>query len=112
MAQGERFRRQFPRRDFNRKVGVLFRGEYFVTEAYELGEGGIGFYTAENLTQEQKVIVSFQIPHGEFVCVRGTIRFIEQAEDQQKTLYGVSFDNINFSHRRQIRGYVSARQPN
>lgn len=109
MPQEERFRRQYPRREFNRKIGVLYRGDYFVTDAYELGEGGIGFRTEFVLEKNHLVILSLQIPNGEFVCVRGGVRLIEVKQNEHLVHYGVSFENINFTHRRQIRSYVSAR---
>ncbi|MFP5518830.1 MAG: PilZ domain-containing protein [Bdellovibrionia bacterium] len=102
-------RRKFPRRLFKSPVGVLSRGVYFVADAGELGEGGMSFATDMVVPEGSQIIISFQIPHGDFVCVRAIVRSLLKNERSHVMTHGVSFENLSFANKRQIRAFVSAR---
>lgn len=101
-------RRQFPRREYERKIGLLCQGHYFIVQAGEIGEGGLSFMAYEELKSESQIVVTLQIPNGDFVSLRGAIRYVKN-EDSGQFLHGISFENIMFNHKRQIRMYVSGR---
>lgn len=101
------FRRKFPRRAFNRGVGVLAAGGYRITEAGEIGEGGMSFMIEAPLETGIEIVVSFQIPGGSFVSLRAEVRSVRDIDGQH--LHGISFKNAQFTHRRQIRSFVSSR---
>ncbi len=106
------FRRQYPRRPFNRKVGVLFKGQYFLAQAGEVGEGGMSIKTDLVLTEGEPLMVSFQIPNSGFVCLRAEVRSTQKTdkpEDVEKVIHGLAFTDIQFATKRQIRSYVSSR---
>lgn len=103
------FRRQYPRRDFSRKIGVLCDGSYFVCDSREIGEGGMSIRSEYILTEGHQVVLSFQVPNGSFVFLRGTIVSTQKKQGDDTVTHGLSFNEIDFSIKRQIRSYVSAR---
>lgn len=103
------FRRQYPRRDFSRKVGVLCDGSYFVCSSREIGEGGMSLVSEYILSEGHQVVLSFQVPNGSFVFLRGTIVSTQKKQGDDKVTHGLSFNAVDFSIKRQIRSYVSTR---
>lgn len=101
-------RRKYPRKELRRSVGVLSRGHYFIALSTEIGEGGISIRSEMLLNEGSRVIVNFQVPGGEFVTARAEVRSTKKEEAGFVT-HGLSFENISFSSKRQIRAYVSAR---
>lgn len=101
------FRRKFPRRTLAKKVGVLFDGQYFICNSGEIGEGGMSILSEYALTEGRELVLSFQIPDGTFVTLRGQIKSVV-AKDGWVT-HGIAFDQIPLAFKRQIRAFVSAR---
>lgn len=99
-------RRRFPRRDFKRKLGVLYRGEYFIAQTEEIGEGGMSFQSEFIVDEGADIVVNFQIPNGDFVSVKAEVKSSKRKGDM--VFHGVSFYDIEFGKRRQIRMYVSS----
>jgi hypothetical protein len=100
-------RRKFPRRELVKKVGVLFGGEYFICTSGTIGEGGMSIVSEYALNDGQELVVSFQVPEGSFVTLRGLIRSTNT--DQGLVTHGISFNIVPHSFKRQIRAFVSAR---
>ena len=103
----KQFRRKFPRRSLNKKVGVLFDGSYFICTSGEIGEGGMSIVSEYALTEGRELVLNFQIPNGTFVTLRGSIKNVI-AKDGAVT-HGISFDEIPLAFKRQIRAFVSTR---
>lgn len=103
------FRRQYPRRVMKRKVGILCGGTYFVCESGEIGEGGMSVMTDYVLPEGRELVVSFQIPGASFTFLRATVRSTQKKEGDSRVTHGLSFKDIEFSVKRQIRSFVSAR---
>lgn len=103
------FRRQYPRRAMKRKIGLLSAGTYFLCESGEIGEGGMSINSEYVLTEGQEVVVSFQVPNGSFVFLRAIVRSTQKKVGDDKVTHGLSFNEIEFSIKRQIRSFVSAR---
>ncbi|KYG62987.1 hypothetical protein AZI87_17155 [Bdellovibrio bacteriovorus] len=103
------FRRQYPRRAMKRKIGVLCDGSYFVCESGEIGEGGMSIVSDYVLTEGHSLVVSFQVPAGEFVFLRAVVRSTQKKQGDERVTHGLSFNEIEFSIKRQIRSFVSAR---
>lgn len=101
-----RARRRFPRREFKRKMGILFKGQYFIAQTEEVGEGGMSFLSEYVLDPGSMIVVNFQIPNGDFVSVRAEVKSSKKQDDM--VFHGVSFLDIEFGKRRQIRMYVSS----
>jgi len=109
--KGPHFRRQYPRRPMRRKVGVLCEGTYFVCDSGEIGEGGMSISSELILNEGQQVVVSLQVPSGDFVSLRGVVRSVQPAKPGDKAVtHGLSFSEIPFAVKRQIRAFVSARK--
>lgn len=100
--------RKYPRRAFNRKVGLLCHGVYFLGAAKELGEGGLSFVSDFVLSDGNELVVSFQIPEGSFVFLRAVVTGTQKNKGDKNITHGLKFTNIDFSHKRQIRAFVSA----
>lgn len=98
-------RRKFPRKSFRKTISFLSDGKSEVVEAVEIGEGGISFKSILEIPKEQRMIVNFFLPEGDFFSVRTTLRNIQTTS--QHFVYGVSFDDVSISLKRQIRAYVA-----
>lgn len=61
------------------------------------------------LTEGHELVVSFQVPGGDFVYLRGVVRSTQKKEGDHRVIHGLSFNQIAFSTKRQIRAFVSAR---
>lgn len=111
LSSGGSFKRSYPRRSFSRTVGVLFKGDYFLAQASEIGEGGISITGDVVLTEGEPLMVSFQIPNGAFVCLRATVRSTQKIVQDSATMvaHGLAFTQVEFIIKRQIRSYVSSR---
>lgn len=107
-AVDKKFKRKFPRRNFERSVGFLYRGEYLVGLGVEIGEGGISFKASKEFAKDTEAVISLQIPGGSFICLRVMVKNIEN-EGNGATV-GCSFLDLKFDHKREVRAYVSARQ--
>jgi c-di-GMP-binding flagellar brake protein YcgR len=103
------FRRQYPRRVMKRKVGILCDGSYFVVDSGEIGEGGMSIISEYLLNEGDEVVVSFQLPQGDFVFLRGVVRSTQKKQGDPTVTHGLSFSNVSFAIKRQIRSFVSAR---
>lgn len=103
-----RFRRKFPRRAFQRKVSVLYRGMYFLAQTGEIGEGGMSVFLPEPIAEGEEVVLNFRIPGAEFISLRAEVR-AARMEPSGEVMHGLAFLNIQFTHKRQIRSYVSSR---
>jgi hypothetical protein len=102
------YRRKYPRRNYKGAVGLLCLGQYNIYETGEIGEGGISIMCDQPLPEGVEVCVSFQIPGGgDFVSLIALIRTCK--DEKGRYNHGLSFIDIAFSHKRQIRGFVSAR---
>lgn len=101
-------RRKYPRRPFQRSVGVLSAGHYSLAQGHEIGEGGIAFVALEAFPENSLVVLNFQIPNGAFVSTICEVRSVQQNEQGTYT-HGCLFRDIKFEHKREIRTFVSAR---
>lgn len=106
------FRRQFPRRALQRKIGFLVRGEYHLGHCEEIGEGGISLVSDLWIDEGSAVVVSLQIPGGSFVSLQAMIKSRRKNPVGEKStaIYGLSFTQIPFANKREIRVFVSARK--
>lgn len=102
-------RRQFPRRDFRRGIGTLQNGDYDLSTGDEIGEGGLSFWSERKFKVGDLVVLNFQVPEGSFVSVRAEIRNMADSDQPGLWHYGLSFENLKFEKRREIRTYVTAR---
>lgn len=102
--------RRFPRRFFRRGVGILIGGKYFMAQGSEIGEGGLSFRSEIALKVGALIVISFQIPDGNFISVRAEIR--NQDKKSGEATYGCAFDSMPFDRKREIRNFVTNRSEN
>lgn len=98
-------RRKYPRKTFRKTISFISHGLAEVVEGVEIGEGGLSFKTPKHIAKEQKLIVNFFLPDGDFFSVRTTLRNTQNTA--QSYIYGVSFDDVSIALKRQIRAYVA-----
>ncbi|MBC87353.1 MAG: hypothetical protein CL677_09270 [Bdellovibrionaceae bacterium] len=106
-------RRRVPRRDYQKRIGVLYSGTYLFADALQIGEGGMLFASSDVFQKGQMLVVSFHIPGYQHAIARAVIRYAVEDEEQPGNMkYGVEFENIDFDSKRYIRYYVASdRQP-
>ena len=90
-------------------IGILCAGDYFVAQSGELGEGGMSILAEYVLQVGHKIVVSFHIPGGDFVSLRGEVKTVDKKNSEGFVPHGIKFDQIQFAHKRQIRSFVSSR---
>ncbi|MBC7419645.1 MAG: PilZ domain-containing protein [Bdellovibrio sp.] len=98
-------RRKFPRKAFRKTLSFISKGDSEVVDGVEIGEGGISFRSNRKMVAEQKLIVNFFLPEGDFFSVRTTLKNVQNSS--QMFTYGVSFDDVPLALKRQIRAYVA-----
>lgn len=108
-SSGSITERKYPRRAFEKRLGVLCAGDYFTVESVDLGEGGVSFISDRAMSLGEHSLISFQIPSGEFVFVRAAVNTIHPNKALKNNRYGVIFEGLSFPRRRQIRLFVSGR---
>ena len=67
-------RRKFPRKSFKKAISYIHNGEGEVVEGVEIGEGGISFRTNVEIALEQKLVVNFFLPEGDFFSLVTTLK--------------------------------------
>ncbi len=101
--------RKYPVRGFERALGCLCNGKYFIGQGIEIGEGGILFISDQQFSNELALVLNFQVPGGSFISVRAEIKEIKPALEAGHFSLLCAFKNLKFEHRREIRSFVSAR---
>ena len=115
--------RRYPRRNFLRSASYLHAGEYKITFAGELGEGGMSLHVAHSsLEVGSEVLATFKVPFHGIVVQRAEVVHIEHNkrvvfdnhtkknsinDDSELDLIGLSFVDIDFDQKRWIRNFVS-----
>ena len=99
--------RRFPRKAFQKTVGVLHKGRYFLAQSEEIGEGGMSLLLPEPIGDKEEVVISFHVPGSDFVALRAVM--INKRENGSQTIFGFGFKNISFERKREIRSFVSSR---
>lgn len=102
-------KRRVPRRSFFHKIGLLVDGNYYITSAVELGEGGIGLYSPMPLPVGKRVVVTFKVPMGSPTAVRGIVRYVSPMQNEKAPRYGIEFLTLEFLIRREIRNFVASK---
>mgnify|MGYP006363404167 CR=1 len=99
--------RKFPRKNYKRLISILYRGQYFTLYAIEISEGGLSIISDFVLDKNAECVVNMQIPKGDFISIRATIRHTSKVDGQLNI--GMSFNELPFSNKRQVRSFVAAR---
>jgi hypothetical protein len=101
-------RRKSPRRAFRRPIGALLHGEYSVTQARQLGEGGMLLQWEHSLKVGEQFVVTFILTDMTYVVVRAEVRYSAPSKHPgQPPFYGCQFINLPFEKKRAIRQYVA-----
>ncbi len=102
------FRRKAPRRSFDGKAGVLYKGQMTVTLCSQLGEGGALIHADSNLANVQKgdhlVITIVLVNIGPVIA---KARCVYVADDSK---IGLQFIDLKTGYKKLIREFVSRRK--
>jgi hypothetical protein len=102
-------RRRVPRRPIQKRVGILVLGEYHVCYGYEIGEGGMLVDSVLPMAIGQKLVLTIRIPGSIEAVSLASVMYIKEANTpSEKIKYGVSFENVDFEIKRQIRNFVAS----
>lgn len=102
-------RRRVPRRPIYRQVGVLIKGQYQLSWAYEIGEGGILIDSKIPMVAGDRLVVTVRIPgvlHG--VMISKVVYVLQPKKIGDPVRYGLQFDQIEFDLKRKMRNYVAS----
>jgi hypothetical protein len=100
-------RRRVPRREFLHPVGLLVSGNYFMSRALQIGEGGMLIESATPLAMGQRLVLSFKLPGFNPDVVTASVRYILKSKIGSGVRYGVEFLNLDFNVKRDVRNYVA-----
>lgn len=101
-------RRRVPRRAFEGRVGILLHGVYQFGQSFQVGEAGMMLSCPKPLKIGELMAVSFFLPNGSIVIVRGEVRSLVPAKKGEIQKYGIEFVGLEFQMRREIRNFVAA----
>lgn len=101
-------RRRVPRRAYDAPVGTLIHGEYVLSRAHQVGEGGMMISSSKSLSIGHQMVVSFFISSDVVVVVRATVRNVVPAQGKNPLRYGLEFLSLNFHYKREIRNFVAS----
>lgn len=101
-------RRRVPRRSFDGQVGVLLHGKYILERASQVGEGGMMITCSSKIKEGTLLLLSFYLPSGVIITVRGAVRNVVKAKGALPERYGIEFLNLDFQYKREIRNFVAA----
>lgn len=108
-STGGVYQRRLPRRPFSRAFGVLSRGEYFLVQGVELGEGGLGFTTDRAFGSGDQMLMSIVLPHSEMLFLRAEVKSVQKIEGQSDQRVGLAFVDAPDAARRGLRSFVTMR---
>ncbi len=102
-------RRRVPRRAVNSNIGILASGQYVISSAVEIGEGGMMIESECELQAEQMVVATIRIPGVIQTSLMCKVLYVLQAcQEHPRPRYGLQFLNIEFDHKRKIRNFVAS----
>lgn len=102
-------KRKFPRRAFHGKIGVLCAGEYCVSDAQIIGEGGLQIVSPFDVPAGAMMVLTFTIPMGPTLSLKAQVKNKIQDASSDALVLGLEFVNVSFDLKRTIRTYVAAR---
>jgi c-di-GMP-binding flagellar brake protein YcgR len=103
-------RRKYPRRRYRRVVGVLHKGNFWLTRAEEIGEGGILVNSTRGIPSGDQVILSIIVPNtGDVAVIRSEVRYELNGREPSEKRVGFQFINFSFKHKKKIRDYIAAK---
>ncbi len=105
VAESGRRRRRVPRRAFVRQIGILLKGQYYIGNSWEIGEGGMLIGSNIPMQENQLVLLTFLLLDFQYVVVRGAVRYCHP----QGNKFGIEFQNLDFQMKRRIRIYVASK---
>ncbi len=88
---------------------MLLHGKFNQERAFQVGEGGMMFSCrAAELKEGEQLVVSFFLPNGILIIVRGIVRSTIPPKGNDRPRYGIEFLNLEFQMKREIRNFVAA----
>lgn len=122
MNMTDSVRRKFPRCPYLQPISVTFKSRSVIVNGEEIGEGGLSFLSDIEIPVGTQVVMNFFISNGQYYCLRGVIRNQSDSQIGQNSTtpmtgkknknaaifrYGVNFNEVNITLKRQIRSFVA-----
>jgi hypothetical protein len=101
-------RRRVPRRTFESPIGALVHGKFTIQRSFQVGEGGMMISSADPLSMDELIVVSFILPMSGMIIVRGVVRSVVPESAEAPMRYGIEFQTLGFHHKREVRNFVAA----
>jgi Tfp pilus assembly protein PilZ len=95
-------KRRVPRRAIHARIGLLVHGNYTLSWAFEIGEGGMLIETENNLKVGDRVVITFRIPDVMHGVMLGSVAYVLPNKA------GIQFEKVDFDVKRKIRNYVAS----
>lgn len=102
------YRRKAPRRNFDGKVGALYKGKLTITQCAQLGEGGALIHSDPNLSAMQegdKLVLTIFLVNIGSVIATGQCVYRSSSEK-----IGLQFIDLDTRYKKLIREFVSRRK--
>lgn len=115
-------RRKYPRCPYLQPICITFMAQSVIVNGEEIGEGGLSFLSEIEIPVDTQLVLNFFISNGQYYCLRGAIKNKLEAKagqnpttamaakkNKKTTLfqYGVNFNEVNITLKRQIRSFVA-----
>ena len=98
---------RFPHRQFERSLGLMLNGQYFITVGLELSEIAIRVRVQYEVTVNSGGVVTFRLPNKEFIVVKGDVSNV--GKDEGGFFIDLKFNQLTVYQRRNIREFIAAK---
>ncbi len=102
------YRRKAPRRNYDGKVGALYKGEMTITQCVQLGEGGALIHSdsiLSGIVKSEKIVLTLFLPN-----IGGAIATAECVYVADDEKIGLQFTRLDTKYKKKIREFVSRRK--
>ncbi len=108
-AQPNSNAKRFPRRLYERPVGVLCDSKYTMEFSVNVGEEGMLVRSSRHLKEGQNVLLNFWMDKFGYIIIPAQIRWVKDAEGSKDQFFGLLFLKVSFDCRRALRTFIAAK---
>ena len=106
-------RRRVPKRPLDIRIGLLTRGEYFLTRSIDLGEEGMTVYSAKKMEAGYRVAITLRIPDVLNGILMARVAQVTPPESANgDSICVLEFVDLDFGIKRKIRNFVASGKAN
>lgn len=102
--------RRTPRRQFDRPVGVLFKGKYQIIKAVQISEGGVLLELPGHIKVGDHLLMNLILKADRGYAVsRGEVLYVNEDVSDGFKRMGIKFFDLSSRHKRFIRDYIASK---